>query len=159
MIFTNTRVLPNGDLEISVDPDGDYDWDRLLHGTTDQALADLLEYEIGNGWDIIDPSDTGDLTSSPMICDDVTVKDDGTRVIYGNVWWFPNYQIESPIETLRNKGRVIFERAHKAGALLSKSDKHRYLGTSGCPTCGEPLDVSTGGCSDSNCDNYRGWRP
>ncbi len=29
----------------------------------------------------------------------------------------------------------------------------------GCATCGAPVDVATGGCSNTSCSGYRGWRP
>lgn len=109
----DTRVLPSGDLEISLIDGEEYDCDRLCSMTPEQALGDLLEHQIGNGWDLIDPEDVGALTDSPIISDDVTIEDDGTRTISGNVWWFPNYQIENPVGTLCDKRRVIF--AHVPG--------------------------------------------
>lgn len=115
--------IPSGDLEIKVVPDedeADRDWDRLLKQPTLCALSDLLEEsgKQGYGWSVISGEDTGDMTDSPMITDDYTVEDNGDEVIYGSVWWFPNYQIEDPIETLREKGRVIFKLGYKERELV-----------------------------------------
>ena len=37
--------------------------------------------------------------------------------------------------------------------------KGRVRGTDTCAACGAPMDVQSGGCSDSNCSGFRGWRP
>lgn len=49
--------------------------------TWDDILANCLEYYLCNGWTLLDPNDTGDLTQAPMITDGELV------------WWFSNYQI------------------------------------------------------------------
>lgn len=87
------------------------------HGSNDEAfLADLLE---ATGWEgnsvlmKIQPEDVGGLTDSPILTDDRTIKDDGTVVVQGRVWWFPNYMVENFADTLIEKGRVAFTLAEE----------------------------------------------
>jgi hypothetical protein len=49
------------------------------------------------------------LTNSPIIGYNCSFDfDDGNNLLEGDCYWFPNYQIENPFETLLNKGSVIF---------------------------------------------------
>lgn len=109
--------LPNGDLKLKIVQDEE-DWDYIFRHGSDNGLWDLMEGYIGNGWSVIDANQTGDMTDAPMICDDFTVEDNGDEVVYGNVWAFLNYQVEDPLETLRDKGEVVFQRLHEAGELI-----------------------------------------
>lgn len=145
----HTNVLPNGDLEISLVPGEDYDWDHLMRHGSDDALHELLAHERGYGWDVLSDGDIpGALTSAPMISDDVSVEDDGTKVIYGTVWWFPRYALEDPVETLRDKGSVVFDLGHRPGELVPPefqvtADKGRYGSAQVvCKRCGA---TSSGG--------------
>lgn len=101
-------ILPNGNLEFSLEP-GD-DKEEILSWPESEADFRLLEAcnLIGNGWDPVAPEWIGALTSAPIISDGATCDDDGTWTVEGRVWWFPNYTVESPYETLCRKGRVEF---------------------------------------------------
>lgn len=48
------------------------------------------------------------LTTAPIIAFDVEMDDEGEIVESGNFYWFPNYQIESELETLLSEGTVLF---------------------------------------------------
>lgn len=102
-----------GNLEI-VAEDGDKEaLQDLLDKCTHKDhgfLADLLEYTgwSGNGHLYqVQPEWIGALTDAPILTDDMIFGDDGSEVV-GNVWWFPNYQVESFAETLIRDGRVVF---------------------------------------------------
>ncbi|MGU4702900.1 hypothetical protein K6L09_40235, partial [Burkholderia cepacia] len=41
----------------------------------------------------IAPVDVGALTDAPMLSDAIDLQDDGSIVVLGNVWWYPNYQV------------------------------------------------------------------
>lgn len=133
--------LENGNLKLEIVQDKgeeNRDWDNL-HDREDDGLWDLLEEGyIGNGWTMVHADQTGDMTDSPMICDDFSVEDDGDFVIYGNVWWFPNYMIENPIETLRDRGKVIFNLAHKAGNLVPPKWRHKFYNSTKNTVIAEP---------------------
>lgn len=76
------------------------------------TLSQLFESYFTNG--SYEPFDAGDgdpfvgLTSAPCIAESMTTEDDGTRRIDGDLWWFPNYCINDPLEELKIKGRTIF---------------------------------------------------
>lgn len=119
------EILPDGNLKLKIVQDNeeeDRDWDKLIKQPNDDALWSLLEdgRYIGNGWTMVDADKIGAMTEAPMICDDYSVEDDDDYVVYGSVWWFPNYMVEDPIETLRDKGEVIFKLGHKPGELVPK---------------------------------------
>jgi hypothetical protein len=72
-------------------------------------ICDLLEdsHYLGNNY--FDLTDMLGLTNSPIIGYNCSFDfDDGNNLLEGDCYWFPNYQIENPFETLLNKGSVIF---------------------------------------------------
>ena len=94
------RILPNGDLEFTADGDVDA---RDAYELLDESGL------MGNGWDVVMPA--GALTSAPIIADDAIDATTHMEPTPGaRVWWFPDYQVEDPIETLRTTGRVVFAR-------------------------------------------------
>ncbi len=102
----NYQILANGDLEISLEPFDDKE-EIAAFDIHWENIFDSLGL-IGNGWGCFDPIEVGALTEAPMVTDDFSVLDNGDKVILGNVWWFPNYCVENPVETLVEKGRVVF---------------------------------------------------
>jgi hypothetical protein len=74
-------------------------------------LAYLDELLDGTRYQPIRPEDVGALTNAPMFTDDFEIKDDGTRIVHGSVWWFPNYQVENFADTLIKEGSVVFTHA------------------------------------------------
>jgi hypothetical protein len=67
-------------------------------------------------YEFVDPGHvSGAMTDSPILVDwDGTfVADNGQTVITESacVFWFPNYMVQCPWETLRNRGRVEFDEA------------------------------------------------
>jgi hypothetical protein len=84
------------------------DWCRELQDGLDQIikrenlpddfkLIVLLEYQLCNGYTIVDPEEIGALTDSIILYD-------GYRY-----YWYPDYQIRSPFKELVEFGKVIFE--------------------------------------------------
>ena len=57
----------------------------------------------------------GALTDAPILvdCDDLEYPDNGDRIIRdgARVFWFPNYMVEDPFESLKNRGYVEFREA------------------------------------------------
>lgn len=78
----------------------------------DTLLLEMLEHYWANGR--YEPFSAGDanpfvgLTDAPCIAESLNTADDGTRTIEGRLWAFMNYQVESPVDTLITKGRVLF---------------------------------------------------
>jgi hypothetical protein len=78
---------------------------------TDAMLYDLLEDHLCNGWEWIRPEEIGALTSAPIFSDDCGRDEDGMLTQVGAVYWFPDYQIKSPVEELFRHGSVSFAKA------------------------------------------------
>lgn len=102
------------------------DWGDLIDQPHYGGLHELMEGYIGNGWSMADGDSLGHMTSAPMITDDMSVEDDGDVVVYGSLWWFPNYAVENPVATLRDRGEVIFELAAKPGECVPRKWLHKF---------------------------------
>jgi len=94
---------------------------------SDDFMYDYLEGMIANSdleW--VRPEEIGALTSAPIL--GIVDRDDrGELTGVDSIFWFPNYQIESPMRTLAETGTVTFDAAPeekkasiKIGANLSK---------------------------------------
>ena len=87
------------------------DWQGARAGDLGVRILEIMGAP--SGFALVPPEAIGALTDSPILVrnDDYTGEDNGTFKVYENVrvWWFPSYQIEDPIETLREKGTVTFE--------------------------------------------------
>lgn len=122
--------LPNGDLKLKIvsdEEEEDRNWGHLTSQPQYGGLGTLMEESryLGNGWSITDGDNLGLMTSAPMISDDLTVEDDGDMVVYGHLWYFPNYMVEDPVQTLRDRGEVIFTLASKPGELVPRKWLHK----------------------------------
>ncbi len=105
----------NGDLEIVIDdPVLQAAVKETVQGgnTSDSALADVLEPATTNGLHWVRPEEVGALTDSPML-GDVAYDDSGdiTEIEKAKIWWYPDYQVRSPLEDLAEQGRTIFKSA------------------------------------------------
>lgn len=117
----NYEILPNGNLKISTEDQGDLD-DLLLarlRGVDDTHLWTLIldiTNEDGNGrFAVLAPEDIGALTEAPIIADAWDVTDDGRKVLLpeSRVWWFPDYAVTDAAGVLATKGAVVFAEAHE----------------------------------------------
>jgi hypothetical protein len=110
------NILPNGNLEITCNRNDKPGLRDMLAKTHNDGilLAELLE---STGWQPngrlhqISPEDVAALTDAPMLTDDMTVEDDATVTVHGQVYWYPNYMVTNFMEELLNEGRTIFQRA------------------------------------------------
>lgn len=76
------------------------------------ALYELTEYQRDNGiLEIVSPEEVGALTEAPILSTDYEyVCENTNEKIYKNIFWFPNYMIQSVIELLKETGSVFFNR-------------------------------------------------
>lgn len=127
--YLNLNELPNGNLKLTLTADGKeflesdiFDMDawqnegELHFNTRTHSLLLAMLEDIGCNSEIEllhpDTSDylkIGALTSAPIIAADVERNNEGELLSVGKVFWFPNYAIESELETLLTKGFVEFE--------------------------------------------------
>lgn len=113
------QITPAGNLEILCEEGDQENLREMLDKATHMDhgfLADLLE---DTGWSPngrlyqVRPEWIAALTDAPILTDDLSFEEDGTALVCGRVWWFPNYMVESFAETLINTGSVIFTAAYE----------------------------------------------
>ena len=114
MRLINLKKIPHNtdpkhfNLQITLTGEGRQELQELLadHPERD-AMHELLEFHLCNGWDTLNPEDIGALTSCPLILSEEVERDDNGKVTnVGQVYWHPNYMIEDPVKTLLEKGKV-----------------------------------------------------
>lgn len=91
---TLTVIADHGDLQ---------DLREMPEINSDNALADALEKMLANSelqW--LDPADTGDLTSAPML----GIRDENETIV--ERWAFMDYQVRSALQNLLDYGKVVF---------------------------------------------------
>lgn len=76
----------------------------------DQDLfIELIEYQLCNGYNLVQPEDVGALTSSLLIAngtfDDETTEEEARNT---NVWYYNYYAIRSYLADLKEQGYVIW---------------------------------------------------
>lgn len=114
----NFEILENGNLKISLDGEnGRFELFDLMDKRCAECLSDdnifieLIEYQLENGWQLLDSSQTGDLTDSMILSDNAPFNDHGDlEDIDYNKWWFPQYVYDSYVEDLFVKGFVIWSK-------------------------------------------------
>jgi hypothetical protein len=97
---------------------------------SDDRLWDLLaDAYVHNGeWEIFGRNDPvreaiGAMTDAPILSDEVLRDESGSLVHVGRVYWFPNYAVEDPLETLWEKGEVVFA---GEGRPISRQEYEEY---------------------------------
>lgn len=106
------KILPNGNLALLAGNETR----RYIKEHEDKdayaLLWDLTEHYWTNGryepFNAEDANPFVGLSSAPCIAEEMDIHDDGSKEIVGRYWYFPNYMIENPLETLKNTGRVVF---------------------------------------------------
>lgn len=108
-------VIPEG-LLMALTEDADRDelrWQLEERGEM-QVLADLLEPYYTNGsyqpFDASDANPFVGITGSPCIAESMDTDDEGNNTIFGRLWYFDRYMLESPIEVLIERGSVLWRR-------------------------------------------------
>ena len=80
---------------------------------TDSAafFINTIEHFLCNGWTELRPKQTGDLTSSIVLAKDEDCEwdDVGNLTNDPRRFWFPNYQVRSPMQDLLDSGECLFE--------------------------------------------------
>ena len=108
------EILPTGGLEIRAEGEASAD---LIDALADDKpfwviLCDGLEHYSCNG--SFTPFDAGagnpfvGLSDAPCIAESMDYGDNGLCAIEGRFWYFNNYALECPLETLARNGQVVF---------------------------------------------------
>lgn len=106
-------------LWLHITPEGKQEMDENF--TEDKFWNIFEDIQVNSEWmyhDDIGEAGFG-LTSAPGFTDGYFIDDDGNLSDEGHeedseVYWFPNYQVESFTETLITEGKVFFDKAEKS---------------------------------------------
>lgn len=116
-----TYISSHDDLVIT-NPEPGTDWDHLESLPHDEALIELLEYQLANGFDVIRPEEIAALTDALIIGWDVNRDDQGNYIDAGAIFWHEDYQVQDAIKELKSGNAVIFLR----GDQRDLKDMGRY---------------------------------
>ena len=105
-----TYIDLNGDLVIH-NPAPETDWQRLETLPHDEALIELLEYQLANGYEVITPAEIAALTDALIIGRDVDRDEQGDYLGAAAVYWHSDYQTQNAIATLKRGEPVILHKA------------------------------------------------
>lgn len=111
--YTEFEQLPNGTLRITLLPEAREDVQDIASNQSldaDARLAEVIEWQLANGWSWVNPADVGALTEAPILSEDVETDDDGTICHIGTAYWYRQYERYDPVEQLLEEGHVDFER-------------------------------------------------
>jgi hypothetical protein len=76
----------------------------------DGRLAEVIEWQLANGWSLVRPEDIGALTGAPILSEDLDTDDHGHVRNVGQVYWYPEYDVRDPVAQLLEHGYVEFVR-------------------------------------------------
>jgi hypothetical protein len=86
-----------------------YEFEDRLDTMSVSELLDASGY-LGNGWD--DVTNHIGLTEAPAIAFMADINPNGEYFDWEDMWYFSNYMLENPFETLLIEGRVVFTKAN-----------------------------------------------
>ena len=111
--YVDLEKMPNGRLKIILTEDGREQFDEFEQIRDefgiDEAIRELIEDHLCNGWQEVFPEEIGALTSALLLADDVERDDDGRITGIGRVYWNPAYQVTDEIQELRERSYAIFD--------------------------------------------------
>lgn len=84
--------------------------EALKHKGYGAAFYVAFTLPLCNGLSYVRPEDIDALTSAPIFTD-ASLQDDNTYPAHARFFWFPNYQVECPLQTLADTGKVVFYEA------------------------------------------------
>lgn len=122
----NVSILPDGDLELSLEPSDDREEmrERADKYGDESVIWDALEPYWSNG--AFEPFNAGDanpfvgLSSAPCIAESMNTHDDGRKEIVenpqltsaregeGRFWYYAPYMLRGIVEELLEHGRVVY---------------------------------------------------
>ena len=97
------KKLSSGNLEITLTREG------RTEARDGAEFNDLIESQIANGWEYVQPEEVGALTDATIITDDCVRDDDGNLVECGRVYSNINYyQVEDDVERLLRLKKLVW---------------------------------------------------
>lgn len=120
--YIEFKKTESGHLELKITPEGlemlqEMRDQRITQRTDVEEFVDLIEYQLCNGWELLNDFDiqcVGGLTSCPFILtDDVVRNEEGDIKEMNSCWWYIDYMVKSPVndDFLGNDRIAVFMNA------------------------------------------------
>ena len=117
-INIEATIQDNGALLLTADTEAQQELQDVIEVNERSEMAvlcDLLEsYSCNGSFTPFDPAIANPyigLTEAPCIAENMEYRDDGTNVIDGRFWYYPDYMATSCLRVLADEGRVTFKLA------------------------------------------------
>jgi hypothetical protein len=110
--YTEFDLDDKGNLRITLLDDAQEDVQEIASKDldADNKLAQVIEWQLVNGWTMLRPEDVGALTDAPILSEDVDTDDQGNVRSVGIVYWYTEYEVRDPVEQLLQNHFIIFRR-------------------------------------------------
>ncbi len=110
--YTEFERQPNGNLRIELLEEARDDVQEIASQelTADSKLAQVIEWQMSNGWSFVRPEDVAALTDAPIITEDIETDNQGNVLRVGKVYWYPQYDVSDPVAKLLEDGYIDFVR-------------------------------------------------
>lgn len=69
-------------------------------------LSDVIEHQLCNGWQWVNPEEIGALTEAPIITDDYEWDEHGNLTHCGSVYAYMDYMLYDPVDELVKNGYI-----------------------------------------------------
>jgi len=113
MVGFVTTYWDERDNLVLCDPIPDMDWDWLESMGDDSAIVEMLDYHLGEGYEMLQPEELGALTAAPIVGYGVQRDDEGNFIDAEKVWWLANYALILVWEELKKGKKVVFQLAEE----------------------------------------------
>ena len=108
--YTEFVKQPNGNIRIALLEEAREDVQEIASKEldADNKLAQVIEWQLSNGWSFVRPEDVGALTDAPILSEEVDTDTQGNVLKVGTVYWYPQYDVRDPVAQLLQNGYVDF---------------------------------------------------
>jgi hypothetical protein len=97
--YTEFEKQANGNIRIALLPEARDDVQEIASKelTADSKLAQVIEWQLSNGWSMVQPEDVGALTDAPILTEEIDTDTQGNVLKVGTVYWYPQYDVSDPV--------------------------------------------------------------
>ncbi len=112
--YTEFELQPNGNLRITLLEEERASVEDIASQelAADNKLAQVIEWQLGNGWEFVRPEDIASLTDAPILTEEIETDNQGNVLRVGTVYWYSQYETSDPVAKLLENGYVDFERGN-----------------------------------------------
>jgi hypothetical protein len=110
--YTEFEKQVNGNLRIVLLEEARVDVQEIASKEldADSRLAEVVDWQLSNGWSFVRPEDVSALTDAPIITEDIDTDNQGNVLKVGTVYWYQQYEVRDPVAQLLENGYVEFVR-------------------------------------------------